>query len=196
MSDRLAWLKQSCPYCGAGPGARCQEWRYARRRHAVGHRAPALRLHIGRGWLERPCPTCKASSGEGCRTPSGRPASTVHTGRLRPARWELVSRSDVWETLELRGATSARVPFFGQAGRGGHTDVIRLYRLDGEALVEVERWTGRDELCYALEAPVWDRFGSFAGHPLVHGEVLWTADDRQVWIIGHRGNRSFEELIP
>jgi hypothetical protein len=88
-------------------------------------------------------------------------ASKVHTARLRPARWELVRRAVVWEELERRDATAAVVPFSGQAGRGGRTDVIQLLRLEGEALVDVERWTGRDELCHALEAPVWDRFGTF-----------------------------------
>jgi hypothetical protein len=95
--------------------------------------------------------------------------------------------------LERRDATAAVVPFAGQAGRGGRTDVIQLLRLEGEALVDVERWTGRDELCHALEAPVWDRFGTFNGHPLVRGEVIWTADDRQVVIVGRRGGRKFEE---
>jgi hypothetical protein len=62
----------------------------------------------------------------------------------------------VWEELERRDATAAVVPFYGRAGRGGSTDVIKLLRLEGEELIEVERWTGRDALCYALEAPVWD----------------------------------------
>ena len=69
----------------------------------------------------------------------------------------------MWGELERRGATAAVVPFWGRAGRGGRTDVIRLLRLEGEQLVEVERWTGRDELCYALEAPVWDRFARSLG---------------------------------
>lgn len=120
-------------------------------------------------------------------------AAKVHTARLRPARWELVRRAAVWEELERRDATAAVVPFSGQAGRGGRTDVIQLLRLEGDALVDVERWTGRDELCHALEAPVWDRFGTFNGHPRIHGEVIWTADDRQVVIVGRRGDRKFEE---
>jgi hypothetical protein len=73
--------------------------------------------------------------------------------------------------------------------------VIKLLRLQGEQLVEVERWTGRDELCYALEAPVWDRFGQFAGHPLVRGEVLWLAENRSVVIEGRRRERRFEEIV-
>ena len=101
----------------------------------------------------------------------------------------------MWEELGRRGATVAIVPFWGRAGRGGHTDTITLLRPDGEELAEVERWTGRDELCYALEAPVWERFGTFVGHPLVSGDVIWTADDRCVAIHGTRGERPFEELV-
>ena len=46
----------------------------------------------------------------------------------------------------------ASVPFSGRAGRGGRVDRILLDRVDGDELVGVERWTGRDELCYTLEA--------------------------------------------
>jgi hypothetical protein len=120
----------------------------------------------------------------------------VHTARLRPARWELVWRPAIWEELERRSASVAVVPFYGRAGLGGRTETITLLRLDGEELVEVERWTGgRDELCHALEAPVWERFGTFVGHPRVRGEVIWTADDRCVAIRGTRGERAFEELV-
>lgn len=62
-------------------------------------------------------------------------------------------------------------------------------------LVDVERWTNRDELCYALEAPVWDRFGSFAGQPEIAGTVVWTTGDRRVVIEGRRGDKRFEEVV-
>ncbi len=89
----------------------------------------------------------------------------------------------------------AVVPFSGRAGRGGHADRIVLNRIDGDRIVDTERWTGRDELCYALEAPVWDRFGSFAGQPQIAGTVVWTTADRRVVIEGRRGNQHFEELV-
>ena len=193
MSDRAAWLDQWCPECHAAPGQRCTlpYWGRGSRRRA----APTPQLHVARGWLERLCPKCKATAGERCSTPTAREASRVHTARLRPGRFELVWRPAVWEELAQRGATVAVVPFWGRAGRGGHTDVIKLLRLEDAELVEVERWTGRDELCDALEAPVWDRFGVFAGHPLVSGEVIWSAEDRTVLIEGRRGDRRFEELV-
>lgn len=97
--------------------------------------------------------------------------------------------------MRRRGATIAIVPFWGRAGKGGQTDTITLLRLDGGELAEVERWSGRDELCHALEAPVWERFGTFVGHPLVSGEVIWTAADQRVAICGTRGDRSFEEIV-
>jgi hypothetical protein len=78
-----------------------------------------------------------------------------------------VSAESVWQELETRGVTIATVPFSGRAGRGGRTERIVLSRLDRDELVDVERWTGRDELCYALEAPIWNRFGSFAAQPLI-----------------------------
>jgi hypothetical protein len=192
MSDRAAWLEQWCPECRAAPGARCTLWRWGRGSH--GRAGPLARLHVARGWLERLCPTCKALPSERCSTPTGREASQTHVARLRPARHELVSQATVWEELERRGATLATVPFWGRAGTGGQTDAITLLRLEGEELVEIERWSSRDELCYALEAPVWDRFATFAGHPRVRGEVIWSAEDRSVVVRGERGDRSFEEL--
>jgi hypothetical protein len=101
----------------------------------------------------------------------------------------------IWQELEARGATVATVPFSGRAGKGGRTDRILLSRLDGDVRVEVDRWIGRDELRYALEAPVWDRFGSFAGQPLIAGTVTWTTADRRVVIEGRRGDERFEEFV-
>jgi hypothetical protein len=126
-------------------------------------------------------------------TPSGRQAARVHAARLRPARGELLSRPDVWDELERREATVATVPFWGRAGAGGHTDRIALLRLESDALIEVERWTTRDELCYALEAPVWDRFGTFLGQPLVRGEVVWSGRERVAEIVATRGSTRLEE---
>ena len=101
----------------------------------------------------------------------------------------------MWEELERRGATVAVVPFWGRAGHGGRTERIDLLRVECGRLVEVERWTSRDELRYALEAPVWERFGTFAGLSLTRGEVIWTAADRLVLIRGRRGEREFEEFV-
>jgi NADPH:quinone reductase-like Zn-dependent oxidoreductase len=61
-----------------------------------------------------------------------------------------VRRDHVWEQLELRGATIASVPFSGRAGQRGHVGTIVLSHLVGDELVDVERWTGRDELAFAL----------------------------------------------
>lgn len=189
MSDRALWLEESCPTCRAAPGARCRvPW---------GRRASAKAsaLHVARGWRARPCPKCKASPGESCRTSTGREAPRIHEARLRPGRRELLARDGVWAELERRGAAIATVPFSGRVGRGGRIDRIVLSRVQGNELVDVERWTGRDELCYALEAPIWDRFGSFAGQPQFTGVVLWTTADRRVVIEGRRGDERFEELV-
>ena len=150
---------------------------------------------MARGWRERRCLTCKAWPGEPCRTPGGREATQVHTARLRPLRAELLWGAAVWEELEQRGATMAIVPFWGRAGQGGTTATIKLSRVEGGALVDVERWSSRDELAYALEAPLWDRFGAFAGQPFTRGEVIWTGEDRTVVIVARRGDQPFEEVV-
>jgi hypothetical protein len=141
-----------------------------------------------RAWM------CNAPLGERCSTPTGREPSRIHAARLRPARWQSVWRPAVWEELERRGATVAVVSFRGYAGQGAQPDTIKLLRLEDELLVEVERWTGRDQLCDALKVPVWDRFGSFAGQPPVRGELVWSTEDRRVAICGNRGDSPFEEL--
>jgi hypothetical protein len=101
----------------------------------------------------------------------------------------------VWAELEQRGAEVAVVPFSGRAACGGTTATITLSRIEGGELVDVERWSSRDELCFALEAPVWDRFGAFADQPPIRGEVIWTVGDRSVVIVGTRGDERFEETV-
>ena len=188
MSDRALWLDEWCPTCRVAPGSRC-------RTSYLGRTRSPTKLHVARGWRARPCPKCKAHRGEACRTPSGREASHPHGARLRPGRHELISGQQVWQELERRGNVMAVVRFSGRAGRGGRVDRIVLSRIDGDRIVGAERWTGRDELCYALEAPVWDRFGSFAGQPQIAGTVVWTTADRRLVIAGRRGNQHFEELL-
>jgi hypothetical protein len=193
MSDRCAWLSVACPACGAAAGARCGGWHWTR-----GGRArwlPDCRLHPGRGWRERSCQKCGAWPGYPCLTPRGRESARLHTARLEPARAELFHRKDVWEELDRRAATIAKVPFSGRAGTGGQTGRIVLLRPEGDDLIEVESWSSRDELCFALEAPLWARLGSFAGHPLINGEVRWRAGDRVVELIATRGGRRFEERL-
>ena len=188
VSDRVEWLELPCPECHAAPGARCRWQRLSKK-------AVPTALHVARGWRARCCPTCRAESGEPCATPSGREASRPHAARLRPGRHELVALTAVWEELERRGASIALVPFSGRGGEGGRIGRIVLRRLQGDALVQVERWCDRDELAFALEAPVWDRYGSFAGHPRIGGEVTWTLADRSIVIAGVRGRERFEEVI-
>jgi hypothetical protein len=188
VSDHSLWLQEWCPTCRAAPGARCRLPSFSRT-------SQPTPLHFARGWRARVCPTCKAFPGDSCRTPSGRQTSHTHQARLRPGRYELASSESVWQELEARGVTIASVPFSGRAGRGGHVDRIVLHRLDGDELVDVERWTSHDELGYALEGPIWDRFGSFAGQPRIAGTLVWTTADRRVVIVGRRGDKRFEEFL-
>jgi hypothetical protein len=91
------------------------------------------------------------------------------------------------------GISVATVPFRGRAGKGGEIDVIRLQPVRDEKSREVRLWPDSEELAHALAAPVWGRFGTFVGHPLVRAEVIWTVDARSVVIVGRRGERRFEE---
>jgi hypothetical protein len=87
------------------------------------------------------------------------------------------------------------VPFSGRAGCGGNVGTIVLSRVAGDELIDVERWSGRDELTHALEGPVWDRYGTFAGQPWIRGTVIWTIEDRRVAIEGERAGVAFEEDV-
>ena len=189
MSDRRAWLDERCLNCWAAPGSRCRADRYSSQKRP----SPVQRLHIARGWRERECPTCKALSREPCHTPSGREASQPHAARLRPARRELATRKAAWDELERRGATIAEVPFTGLAGEGGRVGAIVLGRVDGAELMDVEWWIGREELAYALEAPVWDRFGTFAGHPKAG---LTCGSTCKRWVIRARSRRTAPKMEP
>ena len=193
MSDRQAWLEEWCPQCRAAPGQRCGEHRFKLDRSAARF-LPSHGLHVARGWSGRPCPTCRASAGERCQTPTGREASRIHLARLRPTRGELFGTA-VWDALDLLEVAVAAVPFSGRSGRGGEIDRVRYSRREGKVLVELDRWVPRDELAFALEAPVWDRFGTFAGHPLIRGVVTWNSESRLVVVSGKRGDERFEEIV-
>jgi hypothetical protein len=195
VSARRAWLAVVCPTCGATPSLRCGTWHWPR--GAKAKWVPGSRLHVSRGWQERPCPKCRAEPGYPCETPSGRVAAHVHTTRKRAARGELVTREAIWAELHSRGTTIATVPFSGRAGSGGSTDRIALLGPGHDGLAEIELWSRgfRDELCHALEAPVWARFASFVGQPLVTGHITWLADRRVIELDAQRAGRRLEERL-
>ncbi len=192
MSDRSLWLSEWCPTCRTAPGTRCRPLAY--RRSSGRTLGSQLLLHVTRGWRARRCPTCKALPGDPCPTPSGREASRVHEARLRPGRAELVAETAVWEELDRRGATLAEVAFSGRAGRGGSIDAITLTRLVGDE-AKRSRHDWDDELAGALAAPVWQRYGAFAGQPAIAGWVSWRVAGREISIVGRRGDARFEECV-
>jgi hypothetical protein len=68
-------------------------------------------------------------------------------------------------------------------------------RREGDEIIDVERWSGRDELALALDGPVWDRYVQFTGHPQIRGTVTWLVTDRLIVIAGYRGDEAFEEQL-
>jgi hypothetical protein len=82
---------------------------------------------------------------------------------LRPGRDELALRDAVWEGLERRGIALAVIAFSGRAGKGGKVESITHTVVGREQPVNLERWRWPVAVVCALEAPVWDRFGAFAG---------------------------------
>ena len=54
---------------------------------------------------------------------------------------------------------------------------------------------GSGRVALALEGPVWDRYGQFAGHPWIRGTVTWSLADRCILITGRRGDEAFDESL-
>ena len=181
--DRRLWLSQSCPACGASPGARC--------RSAGGvSRQPIL--HVARGWRERRCPVCRAGPGEACVSPSGRTASGPHAARRSPARGELSFTEEVWRTLERISARVARVRFVGGGGRRASVEIA----VAATGVGELARWrAGESELGDALAVPVWARYGVFRGQPAITGTLSWSVAERSITLAGRRGSERFAQTL-
>ena len=147
--------------------------------------------------LDGGCPTCHARPGEGCFTPRGRSAARPHSARLRANAGEL-TRSEVSEELQRRGANIATLPFIGKRLTGASFGRIRLERLEDDQLREIETWSEQrsgDALIEALKAPVVARYASFLGQPPIRATLTWTLPDRRITITGKRGDEPFEEVI-
>ena len=164
--DRGLWLQERCLNCRATPSAQCGVSSFSRT-------SQPTPLHVARGWRARTCPTYKALPGDH--------VATTLDARLRTG---IRRGSDRGGTSSRRASRCGRSS---SARRDDHIGSIQRPRRPGwsrrqdhaaparrRKLVDVERWTGRDELCYPLEGPVWDRFGSFAGQPQIAGTVVWT----------------------
>jgi hypothetical protein len=49
------------------------------------------------------------------------------------------------------------------------------------------------ELRFALESPVRERYGVFAGHPWIRGTITWSLPERRNVCCAQRGGASLEE---
>jgi len=96
-----------------------------------------------------------------------------------PVSAKLLSRESVSESSAGAAWAVAVIAFSGRAGKGGSIGAITVSRVDDQRLVPVGRWRWPDRLVDALAAPVWDRYGTFAGQPAIRGTVTWT-------VAGHR----------
>jgi hypothetical protein len=167
VSDRRLWLAESCPFCHARSGLRCQIGGYGGK--------PARLLHAARGWRQRPCPTCRP-----------------HAVRLARARRELLGDEQVWQELEQWGACRALVRF---SGGGGSPGSIAAVTLEGDG-DELARWEGGSgELAEALAGPIWGRYALFRGHPRITGLLQWDVREREVLVAGKRGEQALAEVL-
>lgn len=116
-----------------------------------------------------------------------------------------MDNAEVFEKLRERGAVKAVVEFSGGNDEGG-ADGIVLYDSDGERIGEVEGhhfggyWDPEKkrfvevfpapeqrietELAEALESPVYEEYGGFAGDFSVSGRVTWGAETGKVSMSG------------
>jgi hypothetical protein len=111
---------------------------------------------------------------------------------------EELNQKEVLALLKKKGIEKVTVKFSGGHDSGG-TDGIEF-----EVLGETVQWTEKEVdtirvgLFDALEAPVWDRYGSFAGEFNVYGEVVWDVKEEKVHIRGSEevcNTEEFEEEI-
>jgi len=181
--DRRLWLAESCPACGAPPGARCRPARGASKKPI---------LHVARGWRGRRCPVCRAGPGEACVTPSDRATPGPHAARRRPSRGELTLVEEVWGALERISASVASVRFAGGGGRRASVEIVAGAAGGGE----LARWrAGESELGDALAAPVWARYGVFRGQPPITGTLIWNVAARSITLAGRRGSERFADTL-
>ena len=107
---------------------------------------------------------------------------------------EELNKKEVLALLKKKCIEKVTVKFSGGHDSGG-TDGIEF-----EVLGETVQWTEKEVdtikegLCDALEAPVWDRYGSFAGEYNVDGEVVWDVKEGKVYIKGSEEVTQTEEF--
>lgn len=116
-----------------------------------------------------------------------------------------MENAEVFKKLRELGAAKAVVEFSGGNDEGGAEDIV-LYDVAGERIGGVDgdppgiRWDPEQkrfvevpitperrietELAEALESPVYEEFGTFAGDFSVGGQVTWDARERTVTMSG------------
>lgn len=96
-----------------------------------------------------------------------------------------MSKNEAFSLLRQRGASRAVVTF---AGGNDEGDVEGIVLLIGDEEVRLEPYYGDGEgeltddqqLAELLAAPVWERYGSFAGDFYVYGNVTYDVEKQTV----------------
>jgi hypothetical protein len=109
-----------------------------------------------------------------------------------------LTQEEVLGILNRKGIDKVTVKFSGGHDSGG-TDGITV-DLFGEEVEwsQKELDTIKEGLYDALEAPVWDRYGTFCGEYHVDGEVIWDVKAKKVFLKGYQEvsvTESFEEEL-
>lgn len=121
----------------------------------------------------------------------------------------MMTKEQVFARLAERGASKAVVPFYG-GNDEGFCEGIQLLDSDGIKFEELEEayeehWYDssgyhtkpltdpKDVLSVALCAPVYDRYGSFAGEFSVSGKVVWDVKARTVKIEESYGQMEYTD---
>lgn len=89
-----------------------------------------------------------------------------------------MTRDEIFDKLAELGITSVEVPFSGGNDEGyAERPIAKPDGNTGLATVD-------DEFIEALEAPIYDEYGSFAGDFSVYGTLVWRVATRTVRMMG------------
>lgn len=94
-----------------------------------------------------------------------------------------MTREELFAELRRQGVAKVQVEFSGGGDEGG-VDVILLLDSEGKIIRKLEEYYDKphpdSDLSQSLAAPVYSRYGGFAGDFSVRGTVEWDVADGMV----------------